>query len=67
MRIAVYIMLAGSIPLGAFAAWGLWTKAGRSRFDEMDGLYPLGAGVLSVILSVAAAITWVVSRWVTRA
>ena len=63
MRIAALITLAVAVPFGVFAVWGLYTKAGRTRFDEMDGLYPLGAGVLSGLLFVAALVMWIVSRF----
>ncbi|WP_417454482.1 hypothetical protein [Kiloniella sp.] len=37
----------------AFGMWGMYTDAGRVRFDEMDGLYPmfsaLAGGILIII------------------
>lgn len=45
MRIVAYLSLLTSLALGTFAWWGTSTAAGRARYDEMDGLYPLGAGI----------------------
>jgi len=33
----LFIFVAG---LGAFGYWGLFTLAGKQKYDEMDGMYP---------------------------
>jgi len=43
------IWLAFAVGLGTFSYWGLFTEAGRSAFDEMDGLYPFYAGGLAIV------------------
>lgn len=58
MRTATCILLALAVPLMIFAVWGMFTAAGRSRFDEMDGIYPLVAGVLGGLLLVSGGVTW---------
>lgn len=54
MRIVACLALLASLALGAFAWWGTSTATGRARFDEMDGIYPLGAGLLAALLIVLA-------------
>lgn len=51
-----------ALGLAIFCWWGLFTAAGLRRFDEMDGLYPLGAGALSAALLAIAAILAIVAR-----
>jgi hypothetical protein len=51
MRFAAVLLLLSSVALCAFAWWGTSTVVGRTRYDEMDGLYPLGAGLLGVLLA----------------
>lgn len=66
MKLLAAILFVASAALGGFAWWGTQTPAGRRRYDEMDGLYPLGAGVGGGVLLVAAivlgAIAWTRSR-----
>jgi hypothetical protein len=45
-----------------FAWWGTQTPAGRSKYDEMDGLYPMGAGVLAILLLMVAIVLWLIAR-----
>ncbi|MBL8698516.1 MAG: hypothetical protein JNK67_09090 [Alphaproteobacteria bacterium] len=49
-------LAAAAIGLAAFSWWGLFTVAGNRRFDEMDGLYPAGAGLLAAALLFASAV-----------
>jgi hypothetical protein len=44
---------------------GLFTVAGRQSYDEMDGLYPLIAGVAAAIMALGAAALMLVA-WVRR-
>lgn len=63
MRVVVALLLLSAAALGAFAWWGQYTVAGRTRYDEMDGLYPLGAGLLAgFLVLVAAGIGWLEAR-----
>ncbi|MCW8088021.1 hypothetical protein [Sabulicella glaciei] len=63
MRVVVALLLLLAAALGAFAWWGQYTVAGRTRYDEMDGLYPLGAGLLAGFLILAAAgVAWLAAR-----
>ena len=54
MVIAVLVVL-GLLGV-AFGVWGLYTDAGRARFDEMDGLIPFFGGVAGAILIIAGAV-----------
>jgi hypothetical protein len=59
MRKAVVLLLLSAGALAAFAWWGTSTVAGRARYDEMDGLYPFGAGLLAAFLAVlGVALGW---------
>jgi hypothetical protein len=43
----------------AFARWGIHTRAGRARFDEMDGILPVAVGIVAALLALAAvAVRW---------
>ena len=62
-RVIVILLIAAAAALVAFAWWGQYAAAGRRAFDEMDGLYPFAAGVLGVLLTVAAALA---AWWMAR-
>jgi hypothetical protein len=62
MRRASWICLVLAALLAGFAWWGLRTEGGQRSFDEMDGMIPFAAGVLSALLTICAAITWGMSR-----
>ncbi len=51
-----------AIPLAVFGWWGTFTATGHMAYDEMDGLYPAGAGVLAIILVIASAAASLVAR-----
>lgn len=53
--IAIILVLTGLIGL-VFAAWGIYTPAGRTKYDEMDGLYPIFAGLAGGLLIVIALV-----------
>jgi hypothetical protein len=59
---AAAVLLALAVVLVAFSAWGMFTDAGASRFDEMDGLIPFFAGVAGALLVPAAAVAELVRR-----
>lgn len=67
MRLVVALLLLSAIGLGGFAWWGMSTAAGRARYDEMDGLYPFGAGVLAGFCVILALIlAWIAARRARR-
>ena len=45
----------------AFGAWGRFTKAGRARYDEMDGMYPGASLCLGIFLLLVAAVLWILA------
>jgi hypothetical protein len=62
MRRAALICLVLAVLLAGFAWWGMFTTGGNRTFDEMDGMIPFAAGVLSALLAIGAVITWGFSR-----
>jgi uncharacterized BrkB/YihY/UPF0761 family membrane protein len=66
LKAAAICLVLAAIPMGVFAYWGLMTKAGQRRFDEMDAYYPALAGLGGVILLLIAAALWGLSWWLTR-
>jgi hypothetical protein len=65
MRVIGSILLAAAAGAGTFAAWGMFTDSGRRNFDEMAGIIPFAAGLVSLVMLVAGAI--VMALWVRRA
>lgn len=63
IRLVVLALVATAVPLILFAWWGQYTVAGHRAYDEMDGLYPFGAGALGLLLTLAAALAaWLATR-----
>ena len=63
MRLVAALLLVTAAALGVFAWWGQYTVEGRTQYDEMDGLYPLGAGLLAGFLVVVAlGLLWLAAR-----
>ena len=62
MKFLAIILILAAVPLGAFCAWGLLTSAGQHKFDEMDALYPMIAGVAAGVLAIAGVILFLISR-----
>lgn len=62
MRQLSYVFLCVALLLAGFAYWGIFTSAGRTRFDEMDGIYPWLAGAASLLLFLSALIIWVIAK-----
>ncbi|HPG04902.1 MAG: hypothetical protein KF904_18535 [Rhodoblastus sp.] len=56
MKILIAVLVVLGLLGLAFGVWGLFTDAGRARFDEMDGLIPFFGGVAGAILIIAAAV-----------
>ena len=57
---AVALTLIGGAAL-AFGVWGTYTKAGRTRYDEMDGMYPGASLCLGILLLLVAAVLWILT------
>ena len=59
VRLVSGFLLLVAIALGGFSWWGTSTATGRARYDEMDGLYPVGAGLLaSICVTLALVLAW---------
>jgi hypothetical protein len=56
MRIVFVTMFALAIGTGAFALWGLYTVRGRQSYDEMAGVVPLAAGLISIIAFIVGVV-----------
>ena len=56
------VLFAAAIVLASFSYWGINTAAGRQAFDEMAGIIPYSAGLLSVILAALASLSWWLGR-----
>lgn len=54
MRVASIVLLAIALGLAAFAYWGIETYEGQHAYDEMAAIVPYSAGLLSIILGIAA-------------
>ena len=65
MKIVALVLVVLSVPLAVFSYWGTSTAAGRAKYDEMDGLYPVGAGLVAALLIVAAVALGIVD-WAAR-
>jgi hypothetical protein len=63
LKVIAGCLLVAAIPLGVFAYWGLMTKAGQRRYDEMDAYYPGLAGLGGIILALIAVAMWGVNWW----
>ena len=62
MRTLAYPLCIAAFGCAAFSYWGLNTVAGRRAFDEMAGIIPLAAGVLSAPLLLLAVFLWWLSE-----
>ena len=62
MKLLALILAVASLPLAYFAWWGTSTVAGRAKYDEMDGLIPMGAGLLAIVLIIASVVLATVAR-----
>ena len=50
MKLILLGLTASGVLCLAFAAWGLYTPAGRIRFDEMAGIIPFASGLVGLVL-----------------
>ena len=66
MKVAALIIALVAVALGGFAVWGMFTRAGRQRFDEMDGMYPFFAGIAGAALLLVAGVLWGIATWWKR-
>lgn len=62
MKLTAIILAVIGLLLSAYGWWGMFTKAGQKRYDEMDGFYPFfivlagaGAIVIAIVLFIIAA------------
>jgi len=61
MKPLITLLSALAIPLGVFGYWGYFTYSGNKHFDEMDGLYPFFALLLSGFLFLIVLILIIIS------
>jgi hypothetical protein len=67
LRLTAALLFAIAAALSAFAWWGQYTVEGRTQYDEMDGLYPFGAGLLGGFLVIlASGLVWLDARQLAR-
>lgn len=62
MRLSIVILCSLSIGCEAFAWWGLYTRAGRTAFDEMAGILPMAAFPLGILFALGALAVWYFSN-----
>jgi len=58
MRTLIPVFALSGMACFLFVAWGVFTTAGRAKFDAMDSLYPIFAGVGGVVFILLAAACW---------
>ncbi len=56
MPIATLVIFLVGLSAALFGAWGRYTEAGRTHYDEMAGMIPYFAWWAGIILIVVAAI-----------
>jgi len=66
MRLTSIACFATSILLLVFGAWGIFSTSGQHAFDEMAGIVPFAAIVLSPVLAIVALIAWWFARRAER-
>ncbi|CAN5315348.1 hypothetical protein BH10PSE13_BH10PSE13_14640 [soil metagenome] len=52
------VVRALALALAVFAAWGLHSETGRHAFDEMAGMIPFAAALLSSLLFALLLLDW---------
>ena len=52
------VLLVLAVLLAAFSYWGIFTRTGAARFEEMAGMIPFFAGIAAGVLLVIAAVLW---------
>jgi hypothetical protein len=62
MSRSVAMLLALGVLMIAFCYWGVETERGGHAFDEMDGMIPIGAGLLGASLVAATGVLAIVRR-----
>jgi heme/copper-type cytochrome/quinol oxidase subunit 2 len=61
MKNLAFLLIVFSALIGAFGYWGTYTKAGRQTYDEMAGMIPFFALLLSAIFLSVAVLLFVFS------
>jgi heme/copper-type cytochrome/quinol oxidase subunit 2 len=54
MRTTALVFLTAAVLTGAFGYWGTYTKAGRIQYDEMAGMIPWFALVVSILFFIVS-------------
>ena len=65
LSISASVLLLPAAALLAFGYWGFFTRAGNTRFDEMDGMIPYFALVAGLVL-VCVSLALRVGSFITR-
>jgi hypothetical protein len=63
VRAAAALVAIVGLALALFGWWGMYTAAGRHRYDEMDGLIPFFAGCVGLVLLAVALLVATIRRW----
>lgn len=58
MRFSIVVLCSLAVACEVFAWWGLYTRAGRTAFDEMAGILPMAAFPLGIVFALAAGGVW---------
>lgn len=66
MRITAIACFAASILLLVFGVWGIFSTPGQHAFDEMAGIVPFAAVLLSPVLAIVALTAWWFARRAER-
>jgi hypothetical protein len=61
MKKAALVIFILSVFIGVFGYWGCYTKAGNAHYDEMAGMIPFFALVISGLLLVISLILFLVA------
>ncbi len=56
------MLIVAAAALAIFAYWGIYTAAGRQAYDEMAGMVPFFAGILSAASIFCALVLLSLSR-----
>jgi len=66
MRMTSILCFAASTFLLVFGMWGIFSTSGQRAFDEMAGIVPFAAVLLSPILAIVALVAWWFARRAER-
>ncbi|HYH82642.1 MAG TPA: hypothetical protein VEX86_22815 [Longimicrobium sp.] len=63
MKISVALLAIIGAALAAFGWWGVYTRAGMRRYDEMDGIIPAAAYYFGLLLLALAVVVALFAWW----